>query len=272
MSNVYNNWIIRGDRVKPTAGSAWMLPVSCVCSPDRVVYRKAYSVLNGRSKSCGCLKAIVTSERNRANRVHGVSVGDVFGRLSVIDVITPVSGPTLALVVCKCGTQKTVEISQLLGGRTNSCGCLRSELIKEKNTTHGLSRSHRSLYSLWSSMLERCQAKESKSYPNYGGRGITVSESWQSFENFLRDMGEKPDGKSLDRIDNNAGYSKENCRWASAAEQQRNTRRNVVLAYEGADLCLKDIALKAGVGYMRLRYQVVVKGLGLQEALTYLQK
>ena len=85
------------------------------------------------------------------------------------------------------------------------------------------------LYFLWANMKQRCLNKKHRQFKDYGGRGITVCESWLKFDNFLQDMGEKPKNKSLDRIDNNGNYCKENCRWASSKEQARNTRQNFLL-------------------------------------------
>lgn len=86
------------------------------------------------------------------------------------------------------------------------------------------------MYPTWSHIRNRCQSKKNKAYQNYGGRGIKVCERWQnSFLSFLEDMGDKPKGKSLDRIDNNGDYCKENCRWATSTEQGRNKRNNCLL-------------------------------------------
>lgn len=99
----------------------------------------------------------------------------------------------------------------------------------------------------WRAMLRRCENEKDGSYANYGGRGISVCERWQSYENFLADMGERPDGLSIDRIDNNGNYEPDNCRWATAKEQARNTRSNVYYDYKGEQLCASEIAERAGV-------------------------
>jgi hypothetical protein len=99
------------------------------------------------------------------------------------------------------------------------------------NFKHGKSKTK--IYGIWLAMRRRCEKEQNPAYKNYGGRGITVSEEWKLFDNFFRDMGEKPDGKTLERIDNNLGYSKENCIWASRKEQARNKRNIKHLTFNG---------------------------------------
>ena len=103
-----------------------------------------------------------------------------------------------------------------------SCGCMQVELVNAANRTHGMTRTP--TYKSWRSMLERCENKNHRHFSNYGGRGIEVCEKWKSFDGFLSDMGVRPDGMTLDRIDSNLGYSKENCRWATKTQQSRNKR------------------------------------------------
>ncbi len=124
--------------------------------------------------------------------------------------------------VCDCGGKVTVYGYSLRDGHTKSCGCLSKETTIERSTTHGMCGT--ATYSTWNCMKTRCENPKTKNYKNYGGRGITVCGRWDKFENFLEDMGEKPEGLSIERVDNNKGYFKENCKWATCTEQSRNRR------------------------------------------------
>lgn len=114
-------------------------------------------------------------------------------------------------------------------------------------TKHGGWTQHRGTYQSWQDMKNRCYNPRAQQYKNYGARGIFVCERWlQSFANFLTDMGDRPEGLTLDRKDNDAGYSHENCRWASRAEQRRNQRDNVILEYNGEKMTVQEWARKIG--------------------------
>ena len=130
---------------------------------------------------------------------------------------------------CKCGKISIGKRSDLFRGDKTSCGCKRIEVLLKRNkevmTTHGMTKSKE--YSTWCAMKRRCYKKTNPKYKDYGGRGILVCDRWKdSFENFLKDMGKKPSKHhSIDRIDNEKGYFKANCQWATA-KQQANNKRN----------------------------------------------
>lgn len=156
-------------------------------------------------------------------------IGDKFGRLTIVSngVRKTISGRKISYVNCLCDCGKIVRttITDLRTKHTGSCGCL----WLEKITKHSLYDS--SEYNIWYGMKDRCYNKKNSRYSSYGGRGIKVE--WKSLEEFYSDMGKKPKNKTLDRIDNNGNYSKENCKWSTAIQQQNNTRRSHLITYNG---------------------------------------
>jgi hypothetical protein len=130
-------------------------------------------------------------------------------------------GPRKAwLCLCDCGNEHRVTTSDLLNGKVQSCGCLRRD--RKSTFKHGHAASRSPSYQSWTAMNKRCRDSKHRFYHRYGGRGITICERWESFENFLADMGERPAGTSLDRIDCDGHYTPENCRWSTHKEQTRN--------------------------------------------------
>lgn len=133
---------------------------------------------------------------------------------------------------CDCGNTKVISAACLKGGNSKSCGCFRRELMREaaktRNLRHGEGSNGKETpeYRAWTAMLSRCNNSNHRMYPDYGGRGIKVCARWSLYENFLADMGRRPSDKhSLDRSNNEGGYSPENCRWATAIQQNNNQRR-----------------------------------------------
>lgn len=135
-------------------------------------------------------------------------------------------GRAVWLCQCDCGNKKEARVGDLRNGRTQSCGCWQSESRKHHTLTHGHSpRSAASPeYKSWATMLTRCTNPNSSNFRYYGGRGIKVCKRWHQFENFLADMGQRPLGLSLDRIDNDGNYEPGNVKWSTRLEQARNKR------------------------------------------------
>ena len=171
-----------------------------------------------------------------------------FGRLVVLSGRN-IGGSYEWVCQCDCGNRTTVlgthlHIHNDRGQR--SCGCAR-----DGNPTHGMTGTPE--YSTWLEMRKRCRNPKSRSYKNYGGRGIKVCRRWDSFENFLADMGPRPSDKhSLDRINNEKNYGPSNCRWATRDQQVRNTRKTIRITYKGKTLLLLDWATLLGIPYRTL--------------------
>lgn len=172
---------------------------------------------------------------------------------------------------CTCGAEFEAILSNVKRGTTKSCGCYNSKLSKERITTHGLTGKH-PLHRTWMKMLSRCNSPINRDYPSYGGRGIKVCDRWQGrdgFPNFLEDMGDKPSTlHSIDRIDNNKGYSKDNCRWATPTQQNRNTRRNLMIEYRGEIKTLAEWSESIGVSYKILRQRLARDKWSVEKAFT----
>jgi hypothetical protein len=153
-------------------------------------------------------------------------IGEKYGDLTIVAI----EGPKKGVLVCRCscGKEKKYMRCKVAAGVYVSCGCRKKEQqgkIANWTKTHGWSKNptHAKTYRTWQAMLNRCRNKNQKQWANYGGRGITVCKSWGTYEQFFKDMGLAPAARSLDRIDNDRGYSKSNCRWATTTEQRRNS-------------------------------------------------
>ena len=196
--------------------------------------------------SCGC-------------RGSAIQVGARFGRLVVAALSDTGHRRGQVSCVCDCGSSIVAQGGSLTTGHTRSCGCLQRELAAARLTTHGMTRTP--TWNSWASMLERCYRVRSTAYPVYGARGVTVCSRWNpdqggSFENFFADMGERPNGMTLDKdIKGGIGcklYSPENCSWATAKEQARHRRGLTAVDLNGRLVTVAEAAEVTGLGLSML--------------------
>ena len=182
--------------------------------------------------------------------------GHVFGRLTVLRRGGINEHKKIMWeCACLCGRVCLVRGDGLRRGSTSSCGCLQREMTARRRTTHGhcSGEIRTATYTTWASMLNRCCNPNHKSFYNYGGRGITVCDRWmESFENFLDDMGERPANLTLERKNNESGYSKSNCRWATKTEQSRNRRTAVFIELSGISLMAEEWSRRLGIKVMTI--------------------
>jgi len=195
------------------------------------------------------------------NRIE--MVGQRHGRLVVKSFSKPDARREANwLCLCDCGKETIVSGYYLRSGHTKSCGCLVIDVI----TKHGHSKEPE--YAVWYSLVKRCTDPKSHAYENYGGRGITVCKRWLEYENFIKDMGYRPSAKhSIERVKNNKGYSKSNCKWATSKEQMNNTRWNRILRYNGVSMNISQWAEKINIKRATVDSRIA-KGWSIEKILT----
>lgn len=194
-------------------------------------------------------------------------LGQKFNWLTVIDwVINGTRGKWLCK--CDCGNERFAKSNELTTGHITSCGCQKSDSISKSTTKHktihGKSRSK--INTTWKHIKSRCLNKNSKDYKNYGGRGIKICDKWLTFEGFYEDMGDIPKNMSIDRIDNNGNYCKENCKWSTKKEQNNNRRNTTFLECFGQKKTMKEWCEIKELSY-KLLHRRIVLGWDVKRAL-----
>lgn len=166
--------------------------------------------------------------------------------------------------LCDCGKTHEISARHVLRGTTKSCGCLSR---KGNHYTHGMRKAPE--YRVWAGMIQRCTNPNHDAFHNYGERGIKICDRWKkSFASFYEDMGQRPSPKhTIERIQNDESYCKENCKWATRQEQARNTRQNIYVWYKWKKTAVSDLAASHGIPYERLRCRLK-KGWDIYTALT----
>lgn len=190
-----------------------------------------------------------------------------FGQLVVVASAgniykTPKSAIALWLCRCDCGTEITAEASKLKRGRLLSCGCLR------KKHGHNRRGKRTKTYNAWAGMRSRCHNPKSPDYKDYGKRGIKVCDRWNSYENFLADMGERPPGKSIERRDNDGDYDPSNCFWATPVEQANNKRNTGYIDFRGQKWSIGNLAREHGISEPVLFGRIFRYGWSVEDAVS----
>lgn len=195
--------------------------------------------------------------------------GQEFGRLTVIKMTDKRSSDKCVIWECLCSCGKRIEVAgaRLTSGNVKSCGCLRSDVSREKLLKHGL-RKH-PLYQVWSDMKQRCNNAGNDAYKNYGGRGISVCEEWNGdFEAFYEwaMINNYRKGMELDRANNDDGYSPNNCRFVDRKTNARNRRSNVNVTYNNKEMTLAEVVEITGIKYGTLWNRIIIQGMTVEQA------
>lgn len=228
----------------------------CLCPICEKEFRLDYNKVGQRSCCASCIPPKYKDLSGRR-----------FGSLVVVRHAGFVNKTTYWECKCDCGTYKKIRASYLLSGHTQTCGCAcgRQRKVVSKDFDFKQPLPKHPLWCTWYGIKMRCENPNDPNFKNYGGRGIRLCNHWNGqngFENFVNDMGERPNGTTVDRIDVNGDYSPENCRWATQKEQCNNQRKNVIVVYKGEQITLTQFCEIAGLRRKTL-YSKIRKGVDI---------
>jgi len=228
----------------------------CLCDCGTTKFVRTLLLRQGKTRSCGCLRREVVYETVARAKLKD-RTGERYGRLTAVSYVGYKNSQAFWKCKCDCGNEVIVNTDSLRRGVTNSCGCLRKEITSATRYVHGhTTKKQRATpeYMIWTAMKKRCLNPNDRAYPDYGGRGIKVCERWMSFESFIADMGRRPSGYSLERIDVNGNYEPANCKWIPRSEQSKNQRRTRWLTYGNQSMVLKEWAQLIGISAATLAF------------------
>ena len=190
-------------------------------------------------------------------------IGKTYGNLKILKVLKErKGGKKIVECLCSCGKTKSIILANIRNGKSISCGCERIKSIAKHFMTNSKE------YNAWFAMKQRCDYPNSILYHRYGGRGISYQEDWDRFENFFSDMGLAPSkNHSLDRIDNNGNYTKENCRWATREQQDYNKSTNVFITAFGKTMTKFQWVKETGLSYSCIHHRIK-RGMEIEKALS----
>ena len=233
----------------------------CDCGGECVV--QGNNLKSGSTKTCGCYNWTKSDDK---------VLGHKFGRLTPIRKLRSIKWNEIEWeCLCDCGNKTRVRATDLIRGRTKSCGCLSRDITTMRSTIHGSSkRGHVDrLYRIYHDMKRRCQKEYRQDYGRYGRRGINVCQEWKNSYETFRDWA-LSHGYSMeltiDRIDVNGDYCPENCRWATQIEQQNNKRSNHIIEVRGEKMTLAEASRKYGIKYGTLASRIY-RGASDEEAI-----
>lgn len=248
--------VISGPRLKHIGGkSRCLYKAKCNCGAVKWLRKESLKV----AVSCGCQNINIKTDL----------IGQRFGRLTILSSAPSINKKTHWNCVCECGQLVTTRADSLIEGNTQSCGCLRINNHAVKHGHNSKKRGRTRTYNAWSGLKQRCLDPSHRDAHNYSARGITVDPRWLQFENFLADVGECPEGMSIDRYpDNDGNYEPGNTRWATPKQQANNTRRTIKVLHGGDLVTISDLVEISGKKHGRLYSLIVKQGLSAEEAIA----